>query len=281
MGFTALNQVSAITAQRSLANTARLQEQALTRLSTGLRINRAADDAAGLALSAGLRADLRAVQQGVRNANDAVSLVQVTEGALQEADTLLIRLRELAEQAASGTSGVDGGQEHLSLHQEAEALLTELDRMGESTTYLGRKVLQDVSISVEAGIPSGPAGRIVVDTGGTAGLTIGQAGLGLTGLDLTTVASARDALDVITSAHDAVTGLQSELGAVQVRLESAARNQAAIAEQLTSAESRIRDADVAAEVVALTKTEILTQSGMSALAQANERSQVLMELLRL
>ncbi|MEM7243695.1 MAG: flagellin [Acidobacteriota bacterium] len=279
MGFSVVNNVSAITAQRSLGQNEMMMNRTLNRLSTGLRINRAADDAAGLAISSGLRSDIRAMRQGIRNANDGVSFVQVTEGALEEINSILTRMKELAEQGASDTTGVDDGSEKEALQAEVAELIEEIDRINAVTSYNGRSVLQDVSLDVQVGITDGTESRITIDTGGPTNLDVTATNLGVGAVDVSNKTGAQSALGLIDTAIDRVSALRGDLGATQSRLDTAARNQGLVVEEMVAAESRIRDADIAAEVVALTKTQILSQTGMSALAQANQQSQSVLTLL--
>jgi flagellin len=280
MGFSALNNISALTAQRSLGLTATGMNRTLARLSSGARINRASDDAAGLVISSGLRADIRALQQGIRNANDGISVVQVTEGALEEINTILTRMKELAEQAASDTSGVDSGPEKTALNAEVAQLIEEIDRIHDSTSFLGLDVLQDVALEVQVGITAGAESRVTIDTGGGAGLDVTAANLGVDTVDISTKAGAQGALAAIDTAIDDVASLRGDLGALQSRLEAAARNQAIVVEEMTSADSRIRDADLAAEIVNLTKSQVLQQTGMAALAQANQQALSVLQLFQ-
>jgi flagellin len=280
MGFSAINNISSLTAQRSLANTQAFMNTTLARMSTGLRINRAADDAAGLAISSQLRADIRAINQGIRNANDGISIVQVTEGALEEINSILTRVKELAEQGASDTSGDDDGPEKEALQAEVTQLLQEIDRIHDSTFFVGRAVLQDESLDVQVGITSGTESVITIDTGGGTGLDVTAANLGVAGLDVSTKLTARAALDLVNIAISDVASLRGDLGATQRRLEATARNQANTVEEITAAESRIRDADLASEIVNLAKSQVLQQTGYAALANANQQMQSILTLLR-
>jgi flagellin len=280
MGMSAINNISAITAQRSLSQTQNAMGISLGRLATGLRINRASDDAAGLAISSALRADIRAMQQGIRNANDGISVVQVTEGALEEVNTILTRMKELAEQGASDTSGTDNGAEKEALQAEVAQLIEEIDRINAGTSFLGRNVLQDVSLDVQVGITAGTESQISVDTGGGASLDVTAANLGVSTVDVSTKAGSQSALTALDAAIEDVASLRGDLGATQSRLDSAVRNASNVLENMVGAESRIRDADLAAEIVNLTKNQILTQTGISALAQANQQSASVLALLR-
>ncbi|MEM7243698.1 MAG: flagellin [Acidobacteriota bacterium] len=279
MGFSAINNISALTAQRSLGQTQMATSQSLGRLATGLRINRASDDAAGLAISSGLRADIRAMDQGIRNANDGISVVQVTEGALEEINSILTRMKELAEQGASDTSGTDDGSEKEALQAEVTELISEIDRINASTTFNGRNVLQDVALDVQVGITNGTESQISIDTGGASGLNVTAANLGVGTADVSNKSGAQSALDAIDSAIDDVASLRGDLGATQSRLESAVRNQSNVLENVISAESRIRDADIASEVVNMTRNQILNQTGLSAMAQANQQAGSVLSLL--
>ncbi|MEM7243696.1 MAG: flagellin [Acidobacteriota bacterium] len=279
MTFSAINNISALTAQRSLTGTQNMMSKTLGRLATGLRINRASDDAAGLAISSGLRGDIRAMQQGIRNGNDGISVVQVTEGALEEINSILTRMKELAEQGASDTTGVDDASEKEALQAEVSELLGEIDRINAATSFNGRSLLQDVSLDVQIGITNGTESQIAIDTGGSDNLDVTAANLSISTIDVSNKSGALSALDAVDTAIDTIASLRGDLGATQSRLESAIRNQSNVLENVVSAESRIRDADIASEVVNMTKSQILNQTGMSALAQANGQAQGILSLL--
>ena len=253
-------------------------------MATGQRINRAADDAAGLAISSALRADIRAMQQGVRNANDGISVVQVTEGALEEVNTILTRMKELAE--AGGLRHLRAGQRHGEVRPPSRggrAASSEIDRIRDSTEFLGRDVLQDVSLDVQIGITA--------DVGESRSTSTRAAMPVSTSRPRTWASQRRGHFHEVRSAvstdgsvdgaiDDVVRALRGDLGALQNRLESAVRNQQNVVENMVSADSRIRDADMAQEIVNLSKGQILQQTGMAALSQANQQAQSVLSLLR-
>ena len=276
MGLRVNTNIVSLTAQRELANVTNRLEGNFRRLSSGMRISTAADDAAGLGISERMRAQIRSQKQAARNGLDGVSLAQTAEGAMNEVNANLVRMRELAIQAANGTlnSGDRAG-----LNGEFLELISEIDRVAETTDFNGLDLLNDTSgtgtIDIQIGTESGEFISIA-----TADMT--DAGLGLTGasFDLTSVTNASAALNVIDTAIDSVTNARSELGASQNRMLSAVRSTQVSAENLSAAESRIRDVDVASETADLTRNTIMQQAAVSVLAQANVQPQVALSLLQ-
>jgi flagellin len=241
------------------------------RLSSGMRIASAADDAAGLGISERMRAQIRSLQQAGRNANDGASLVQTAEGAMSEVSANLVRMRELAVQAANGT--LNSG-DRTALDEEFQALFEEIDRVADQTTFNGVNLLDGstTSISIQVGTESGETvdlsmGDITTDT------------LGLSGAAIDSVSSASAALDLLDTAIADVASSRGDLGAAQNRILSAVRSIATTAENLSAAESRIRDVDVAAETADLTRNSIMQQAAVSVLAQANVQPQLALSLL--
>jgi flagellin len=265
-----------LTAQRELFNVTDRLAGSFKRLSSGLRITSGADDAAGLGISERMRSQIRSYSQAGRNAQDGVSLVQTAEGALNEANANLVRMRELSIQAANGT--LNAG-DRLALNNEFQQLIEEIDRIAETTDFNGLDLLNDasgtVTIQIQVGTESGETVSIsLVDMTDT--------GLGLTaaGFDLTTVTNASNALDTLDAAIDSVTNARSDLGSIQNRLQSTLRSTQVASENLSAAESRIRDVDVAAETAELTRNSILQQAATSVLAQANAQPQIALSLLQ-
>jgi len=263
--------IGAFNAYRNLSVTNSQMSKSLEKLSSGFRINRAADDASGLARSEGLRAEIRGTQVAVRNAQDGVSFVQTAEGALDEVHGILQRMRELAVSAANGTS--DGAAEQA----EVDELVKELDAIGTRTTFNGETVFSATAKNFHVGAGSSTtANRISVTTG-----ALSSVSLAVTSVDLdTSDATATTAIGPIDAAIAEVSTTRSTLGAAQNRLESTVRNLSVAAENLSAAESRIRDTDMAQEMVQFTRSQILQQAGTAMLAQANQAPQSVLSLLR-
>jgi len=265
MGLVINTNIASINAQRNLSRTEESLNTSLARLSSGMRITAAKDDAAGLAISERLNAQIRGLGQAERNASDGISLVQVAEGSLNEVGSILIRMRELAVQAATGTYGEE---ERGYLENEFSALLLEIDRIAEVTDFNGTPLLDgSTSIELQVGINNAASDRITI---GMEAMTV--SGIGLSGVQIsgTTGSHAQAALGSIDAAINAVSKSRGNLGAVQNRLASTVKNLATQRENLSAANSRIRDVDVASETVEMTRTQILMQAGISVLAQANQ-----------
>ena len=300
--FSIVNNISAIIAQNRLINTDLGLRKTLTRLSSGLRINTSGDDAAGLAIADGLRADVRALNQAARNANDGVSILQTADSALNEVSLLLTRAVTLAEQAASGTSGLDNSDSKLALDDEFQDILREIERISRSVEFNGLNLLGGAStgsstgtptISIQVGLDASAAAKIEINTvsinvsgTATANYTAGTSTsrislqLGFLGSDLTTAANAVSALSDLQSAITNVARTRGVLGSGINRLNTTTTIIRSLATNLQSAESQIRDANIAQETVSLTQFQILTQTGMAALAQANLAAQNVLTLLR-
>ncbi len=274
MGLRVNTNVASLNAQRNLSNATEQLNRSFDRLSSGLRITRAADDAAGLAISERFRADVRSLQQAQRNANDGISLLQIAEGALNESSGILIRMRELAIQAANGTLG---SAERATLDQEFQDLIAEIDRVAAVTEFNGTLLLDGSSTTVtfQVGANNTANDRIAVS-----GVDATATGLSIGAADITTDTNAQSALDTIDSAIDTLTGLRADFGTAQNRLESTIRSIAVSVENSAAAESRIRDVDVAAETAILTKNQVLQQAGVSVLAQANLSTSLALSLLQ-
>ena len=278
------NNIPSLNAQRILGlNNDRLAVS-VERISSGLRINRAADDAAGLAISEALRSDIRALRQAVRNANDGISLINVTEGALNEQSSILIRLRELSSQASTGTVG---STERQTIQLEFDALRAEIDRIANTTAFNGQKLVDGSlastassgsQILIQVGLDSGVDSRINLNT--QVNLTaVNASSLLIAELSLTTAAGALTALDVINNAISSITQSRGKVGAVQNRLVRTISNLSISVENLQAAESSIRDADIAEEVAVLTRNQILVQAATAMVGQANLIPQSVLQLL--
>ena len=266
--------VASLAAQRNLATNQAQLGKSVERLSSGLRITRAADDAAGLGVSETLRAQIRSINQANRNAGDGISLTQVADGAAATVGSLLSRMRELATQSASGTLGTT---ERSYLDQEFVALRSEIDRISTTTEYNGQPLLSGSSNTFEVfiGFKSGSGNSL---SGALDDPDV--AAVGLTGASVSTATAAQAMLSKIDSAISAVATARANYGSIQSRFEVAIQNLTVTAENFTAAESRIRDADIAQETSVFTKNQILTQSGIAILAQANSLPQQALALLR-
>lgn len=275
MGLRVNTNVASINAQRSLYNTTNTLSKSLEKLSSGLRINRAGDDAAGLAISEGLKSDIRALQQASRNAADGISMIQTAEGGLEETSGILIRLRELAEQAATETLG---SSERGYLDQEFQALTAEITRIAQSTEFNGAALLDgsNLTLDIQVGIGTGASSAVTINLG--SGMT--STNLGLNTSSITTSANALTAISALESATASVSAQRASFGAAQNRLESTIRNIGMTVENLSAANSRIRDVDIAAETSSMTAMQILQQAGVSVLAQANATPQLALMLLQ-
>jgi len=269
--------IASINAQRNLSRTRNDLNSTLEKLSSGYRINRAGDDAAGLAISEHLRAQIRGLKQAVRNANDGISMVQVAEGSLNEISSILIRLRELAVQAASDTVGP---VERQFLNLEYQQLTQEIDRIADGTEFNKTKLLNGTGAIFEIQIGTGNdpnIDRITFDASSV------DANVSALGINLTSVndqASAQNSLSALDSAITSVSGMRAEFGAIQNRLQSVTNNLEVSIENVSAANSRVRDTDIAAETAELAKNNILMQAGTSVLAQANQSSSIALNLLK-
>ncbi|ODT45018.1 MAG: flagellin [Nitrospira sp. SCN 59-13] len=266
--------VASLAAQRNLSINQAQLGKSVERLSSGLRITRAADDAAGLGVSETLRAQIRSINQANRNAGDGISLTQVADGAAATVGSLLSRMRELATQSASGTLGTT---ERSYLDQEFVALRSEIDRIATTTEYNGQPLLSGSSNTFEVfiGFKSGSGNSLSVALD-----DLDVSAVGLTGASVSTATAAQSMLSKIDSAISAVATARANYGSIQSRFEVAIQNLTVTAENFTAAESRIRDADIAQETSVFTKNQILTQSGIAILAQANSLPQQALALLR-
>ena len=274
MGLRVNTNVISMNAQRNLAKVTEALAGNFRRLSTGLRISTAADDAAGLAISERLRSQIRSLDQAKRNANDGISLVQTAEGALNEVSSILTRLRELAIQSSNGSVS---GQDKETLDQEFQSLVNEVNRIGSSTEFSGIKLLDGSTSSVSFQIGFGTTAGI--DTIAVSLQAALSTSLSLQSLDIGSGGSTTTALTNIDTAINAVSGLRGSLGAIQNRLGSTINNLAIQVEHLSAAESRIRDVDVAYETAQLTRNSILQQASISVLSQANAQPQTALTLL--
>ncbi|MHA7135635.1 flagellin N-terminal helical domain-containing protein, partial [Oerskovia turbata] len=283
MGFSVNTNVSALNTFRNLTNTQNSQSKSLEKLSSGLRINRAADDAAGLSIAEGLKAQVNGYSVAARNAQDGISVVQAAEGALGESQSILQRMRDLAVQAASDTNNADA---RTAIKSELDELANELKRVVDSTNFNGVNLLTAAAndLTVQVGAEGTGAGNTITIALSANDLEtiIGNAASSIyfatgaggtapgTGLAVNDTTTAKAAIESIDTALKAVSTARSNFGATQNRLEYAISNINVAAENLTSAESRIRDVDMAREMMNYSRTNILSQAGTAMLAQANQ-----------
>lgn len=277
MGLRINTNVTALKSQRNLTESTSGQADALEKLSSGARINRAGDDAAGLAISEKLKASIRGLTQAKRNASDGISLVQTAEGGLNEISNILIRLRELSVQAASDTIGPE---ERGYTDMEFRSLIQEVERISQVTNFNGTSLLNGEGadpLEFQVGIHNHPENdRLSYDTSQQ---NATAENLGLENLSIATKAGAQQNLAVIDKAVSNVNGQRAELGALQNRLGSTIRNLSIQNENLSAANSRIRDADFAEVSSELTKQSILNQAGVSVLSQANTSQMAALKLI--
>lgn len=268
--------VASINAQQSLRRTNLQMDRSLARLSSGYRINQAADDAAGLAISENLRGQIRGMKQASRNSEDGVSLVQVAEGGLNEISSILIRLRELGVQAASDTIGET---ERRFLDVEYQQMKSEIQRISEVTQFNGRDLLNGTGgiYDIQVGTHNDAFKDRITFNASAANSSLES--LGLTAESLATKEQAQQSLGVVDGSMISVNAMRANFGAMQNRLQSTISNLAIAHENLSAANSRIRDADIAEETAELTRNSILTQAGVSVLGQANQMQQVALKLL--
>ena len=303
MGLYINTNVSSLNAQRNMMNATKSLDTSYTRLASGLRINSAKDDAAGLQISNRLTSQINGLDQGNRNANDGISLAQTAEGAMDEVTGMLQRMRTLAQQSANGSNSA---KDREALQKEVDQLGAEINRISTSTTFAGTKLLdgsfggtfqvgadanQTIGFSLSqadgfsiSGIAAAAATDITVLNAASAQTTValsnifvgGSAG----GISITTQSKAQQVLAAADAMLAVVDSKRAELGAVQNRMDSTIRNQANISENVSAARSRIRDADFAIETANMTKQNILQQAASSILSQANQRPQSALQLLQ-
>jgi flagellin len=276
MGFRINTNVASLQAQNSLNKVNKESQESFSKLSSGTRITKASDDAAGLAISEKMKANIRSTQQANRNANDGISMVQVAEGGLNETSSILVRMRELSIQSASDTVGdVERGMSNL----EYQQLKQEMDRISKVTEYNGTKLLDGTGERKEFQIGTGAdefENRIGFDPGQ---LNSGIGEMGVEGIDVSTKEGAQESLASLDSAIEKVSGQRAVLGAIQNRLTSTSNNLQVSAENMSAANSRIRDVDYAEETAKQARNQILTAAGTSVLAQANMSGQSALKLI--
>lgn len=276
MGLRIATNVASLNAQKNLGATSLNVHRSFERLSSGLRINRAADDAAGLAISENLRAMIRGYRQADRNANDGISLVQVAEGSLNEVSNMLVRLRELAVQASSDTVG---DTERKFVDVEYQQLKSEVQRITESTNFNGYDLLNGTGgvIDIQVGVKNNPFQDRISFNASAANSSLEA--LGLTTESVATKQTAQSSLEVVDNAMISINAIRANFGALQNRLYSTSQNLKVADENYSAANSRIRDADIAAETSEMTRNNILQQAAISVLSQANNSQQLALKLL--
>ena len=293
MALTINTNVASLNAQRNLGVSQSNLAKSMQRLSSGLRINSAKDDSAGLAISDRMTAQIRGLNQAARNANDGISLAQTAEGALQETTNILQRMRELAVQGANDTNS---GSDRISIQAEMDAMVAEIDRIAGTTKFNGKAVINGDFASTKAtfqvgaysddsdpltestevisfNIASAAAAELKTTGGGGSGVAVAN-------VKVTDNTTAQTAIKNIDDALAAVDAIRGGLGAVQNRFESTIANLNNSAENISAARSRILDADIAQETSAMTKSNILQQAGVAILAQANQAPQLALSLLQ-
>ncbi|MFM4980555.1 flagellin [Aeromonas caviae] len=266
--------VSSLNAQRNLMNSGKSLDTSYTRLASGLRINSAKDDAAGLQISNRMTAQINGLDQGNRNANDGISMAQTAEGAMEEVSGMLQRIRTLAQQSANGTNS---SADRAALGKEVGQLKTEIDRISKDTTFAGTKLFDGATTNTFS-FQVGPDGNSQTISFALTKIEVTSLKAAAT-LAVDDVAKSQQTMKDVDEMLKVVDGKRAELGAVQNRLDSTIRNQANISENVSAARSRIRDADFATETANMTKQNILQQAASSILAQANQRPQSALSLL--
>lgn len=267
MGLQINTNVAALNSYRNLTNTQGAQLTSLERLSSGLRINRAADDAAGLAISEKLRGQVSGLNQAATNAQDGISMVQTAEGAMNEAHAMLQKMRTLAVQAANGTNSTAN---RVAINSEVAQLKSELSAIASRTNFNGTDLLAGGTVDLQVG--ANEKDKMTVTLGD-------MSKVDLTSVDLTAAGTAQTSITAIDSAIDELSKQRSGLGATQNRLEHTIKNLSVSAENLAASESRIRDTDMAKEMTSFTRSQILSQAGTAMLAQANQSTQGVLRLL--
>lgn len=275
MALTVNTNLSALRASNALNKTQGSLSHTLAKISSGLRVVKAADDAAGSAVASNLRTRARSGKQAMRNANDGISIIQTAESATKEVLNILDRMRELAVQSASET--LDNG-ERVYIDDEFEQLSDEVERIAQATNFndLALSDGTNASLTVQVGVTSGTESQLTISLGD---MTVSTLGIGTADIDLTGHTAAQTAIDTIDLAIDEVNSQRAGFGAVQNRIDSAIANMTTYVESLTSAESQIMDADYAQETAEMTRLQVMQQAGVAALAQARTINQSVISLL--
>lgn len=279
MAISILTNVASLNAQRNLSSTQSALASSIGKLSSGMRINNAGDDAAGLGISENLKAQVRSLSQASRNANDGISMSQVAEGAMNEMQGIVGRMRELSVQSANSTLG---GTERGYIQTEFTQLKDEINRISAVTNFNGQKLLDgsaSAGLSFQVGIYNSANDRVAMSITKLNASTLGST-VKLQTASLSTVTNARVAIGVFDKAIQQLSQSRAKVGATQNRMQVTISNLASSHENLSAANSRIRDVDVAEETASMTKSQILSQAGLAVLAQANQLPQSALSLLR-
>ncbi|RSL35119.1 flagellin [Salibacterium salarium] len=272
------NNITAMNANRQMGINQNAQQSNMEKLSSGMRINKAGDDAAGLSISEKMRGQINGLDQASRNAQDDVSLIQTAEGAMSETHSILQRMREVSVQSANDTNSTEDRE---ALQNEMDQLIEEVDRISDDTQFNGKKLINgdatgSGALNFQIGANEGESIDLEINSMSASGVGIS----GLAGSGITSVSGAESAITTIDNAIQDVSNERSKLGAYQNRLEHTISNVDNAAENLQAAESRIRDTDMAEEMMDFTKNNILSQASQSMLAQANQQPQSVLQLLQ-
>jgi flagellin len=280
MTISVLTNVASLNAQRNLTNTQNALASSVGRLSSGMRINTASDDAAGLGISENLKSNIRSMAQAQRNANDGISMSQVAEGSMSDMQGIVSRMRELSIQSANSTLG---DNERGYIQTEFSQLSQEINRIGTVTEFNGQKLLDGAAstgLTFQIGIQNTANDRLAMSITKLTTSTLGSTSLHIASASLSTAAKAQAAIGAFDKAIQQLSSSRAKVGATQNRMQVTVSNLAVTQENLTAANSRIRDVDVASESANLTKSQILSQAGLAVLAQANQLPQSALSLLR-
>jgi flagellin len=275
-----LTNTASLEAQRNLANTQSALSKSISRLSSGMRINSASDDAAGLGISESLKADITSMAQAQRNSNDGISMSQVAEGGMNQMQGIVSRMRELAVQSSNQTLGAN---ERGYIQTEFTQLGQEIDRISNVTDFAGQKLLDgsaSAGLTLQVGINNTSNDRLQFKITKLATTTLGSTTLHVGSASLSTATNAQTAIGVFDKAIQQLSSARASVGATQNRLNVTVSNLAISQQNLSAAQSRITDVDVASETASLTKSQILSQAGLAVLAQANKMPQSALSLLQ-
>ncbi len=280
MAISVLTNVASLNAQRNLASTQTALASSIGKLSSGLRINNASDDAAGLGISENLKANIRSLGQAQRNTNDGISMSQVAEGAMSEMQGIVSRMRELSVQAANSTLGPS---ERSYIHTEFTQLKSEINRISAVTNFNGQTLLDGTAstgLTFQVGIFNTSNDRLALSITKLTVSTLGSTSLHIGSASLSTALNAQTAIGVFDKAIQQLSQARAKVGATQNRMQVTLATLATSSENLSAANSRIRDVDVAEETAMMTKSQILSQAGVAVLAQANQMPQAALSLLK-
>jgi len=280
MSISMLTNVTSLNAQQNLSNTQNALAQSISRLSSGMRINNAADDAAGLGISQGMQADIKSLGQAQRNTNDAISLSQVAEGGMSQMQGIVSRMRELSVESSNSTLGTT---ERGYVQTEFKQLSKEIDRISSVTDFNGQKLLDgsaSTGLTFQVGIKNTANDRLALSITKLATTTLGSTSLHIGSASLSTATNAQAALAVFDVAIKQLSTARANVGAVQNRMQVTVSNLSVTSQNLTAANSRITDVDIASETANMTQHNILSQAGIAVLAQANQLPSAALSLLR-